>query len=317
MRRAIKRIIFFFHKLIRYGFSVAFWDILDSQRKRIKFFSEKINVNKHAAVVNWLTKRFKHVIADFNNQIFDPACLDDTIPPQIWVCWWDGIGMMPPIVRACYNSLLKYADGFKVTVIDKDNFKDFITIPDYILEKVKNKTMTITHFSNIIRMSLLVKYGGLWVDSTILVTGKIQLATSPFFTIKREFGGDNVSKHRWTGNCIGGVKDNPLFQFVCKFLFEYWREYSDMIDYFLYDYSIATAYYSVPVIRDIIDNAPLNPQNFYIIQENLGSEYTPQLFESFTKNTVLHKLTWKEQYPRISKNNKLTVYGYILEKYAH
>jgi hypothetical protein len=316
MRRAIKRIILFFHKLIRYGFSVAFWDMFDSQRKRIKIFSEKINDNKHAAIVNWLAKRFKHVIADFNNQIFDTAYLEGTIPPQIWVCWWDGIGMMPPIVKACYNSLLENAGDFKITVIDKDNFKDFITVPDHILERIKDKTMTITHFSDIIRMSLLAKYGGIWLDSTILVTGKIKITTIPFFTIKREFGGEYVPKRRWTGNCIGGKKDNPLFQFVCKFLFEYWREYSDMIDYFLYDYSIATAYHSVPIIRDIIDNAPLNPQNFYIIQDNLSREHTPEFFESLTKNTVLHKLTWKEQYPRVSENNKLTVYGYILEKYG-
>jgi hypothetical protein len=224
---------------------------------------------------------------------------------------------MPPIVRACYNSLLRYSSGFKVTMIDKNNFKDFVSIPDHVLEKVKNKTMTITHFSNIIRMSFLVKYGGLWFDSTILVTRKIQLEKVPFFSIKWEFGGDDVPKRRWTGNCIGGPKDNPLFQFVREFLCEYWKKYDEMIDYFLYDYSIATAYNAVPTIRNIIDNAPLNPQNFYIIQDNLGNEYTPQLFESFTKNTLLHKLTWKEQYPTVTENNKLTVYGYILKRFTH
>jgi hypothetical protein len=316
MRQIIKRVKIFFHKLFRYGFSVAFWDLLDSQQKRIKIFSEKINDNKHAAIVNWLTKKFDYVIADFNNQPANTAFLDDTIPPQIWVCWWDGIAMMPPVVRACYNSLLKHSNGFKVTVIDKDNYSDFISIPDHVLEKVKNKTMTITHFSNIIRMFLLFKYGGLWFDATILVTGKIQLAKNPFFTIKREFGGDDVPKRRWTGNCIGGVKNNSLFQFVCEFLCEYWKKYDEMIDYFLYDYSIATAYKSVPVIRDIIDNAPLNPQDFYIIQDNLGNEYTPELFDSFTKGAILHKLTWKEHYPTVTANNKLTFYGYILEKYT-
>jgi hypothetical protein len=165
-------------------------------------------------------------------------------------------------------------------------------------------------------MSLLAKYGGLWLDSTVFVTGKIQLATVPFFTIKWEFGGDDVPKRRWTGNCIGGTKENPLFLFVCKFLFEYWRVYSDMIDYFLIDYSIATAYHSIPVIRDIIDNAPLNPQNFYSIQDNLGKEYTPHLFESFIKNTIFHKLTWKEKFPTVTIDNKLTVYGYILENFS-
>jgi hypothetical protein len=315
MQKVIKRIKIFFHKLVRYGFSVAFWDLLDSQRKRIRFLPDKVNENKHTAIVNWLTKKINYFISDFNNQSPNSASLDNTIPLQIWVCWWDGVGMMPPIVRVCYNSLLKYSNGFRVTVIDKNNFKNFISIPDHVLEKVKNGTMTITHFSNIIRMSFLAQYGGFWFDATILVTGNIQPVINHFFTIKREFGGNNVSKRRWTGNCIGGVKNSPLFRFVREFLCEYWKNYDEMIDYFLYDYSIATAYNSVPEIRAIIDNAPLNPQNFYIMQDNLGSEYTPELFESFTKNTILHKLTWKEQYPTRTSNNKLTVYGYILENF--
>jgi hypothetical protein len=311
----MKKIKVFFHKLCRYGFSIAFWDLLDSLRKRIGFLPVKISENKHDAIVNWLAEKFNYFICDFKNQSSDPISLDDAIPPQIWVCWWDGIGMMPPIVRVCYNSLLKYADRYNVTLITKDNFFEYIEIPNHVLEKVKSGSITITHFSDIIRMSLLEKHGGLWLDSTVLVTGNLHHEKNNFFTIKKKLGGDDVPRRRWTGNCIGGVKNTPLFQFVRGFLCEYWKKHDELIDYFLIDYSILVGYNSIPQIKKIIDKMPFNSQQYYIMQDNLACGYTPELFAFLTKNTTLHKLTWKEQYPTRTANNQLTVYSYILEKY--
>jgi hypothetical protein len=223
---------------------------------------------------------------------------------------------MPPIVKACYNSIVKYAQGFAVTLITKDNFRDYMDVPEHVLKKLQTGIMTITHFSNIIRMSLLAKHGGFWIDATILLTKPFEAENSSFFTIKRKPGGEFVPKRRWTGNCIGGSEGTSLFVFVRDFLCEYWKYYDEMIDYFLYDYSIALAYFSIPQITYLIDSVKTGEQDLFILQDNLGSEYTPELFTSFTKNTIFHKLTWKGQYLTRTSNNKLTVYGYILEEYG-
>jgi len=313
-----KRITTFFHKMKRFGFRIAFWDLLDSQKHRIRIFYDTINKNKHNAVISWLSKNFGNYISEYT-KCMKPAQPQLPIPKQIWICWWDGIDTMPPLVKACYNSVLQYASDYKVTVITKDNFSNYISIPDHVLQKVNNKVMTVTHFSNIIRMSLLDKYGGLWLDATILITGAIDLNNMSFFTMRGEFGGEDVPRRRWTGNCIGGMPKLLLFNFIREFLCAYWKEYDEMPDYFLYDYSIAFAYKSIPEIKEIIDNVPSNSKNciksYMFLQDHLGDEYNPVFFDEAARNAVFHKLTWKQGYPVRTPEERLTLYGYILEKY--
>jgi len=149
-----KRITTFFHKMKHFGFQIAFWDLLDSQKHKIRIFYSTINNNKHNAVINWLSKNFSNFITEYTNSA-KTTQPQSPIPKKIWICWWDGIDTMPLLVKACYNSVLQYASDYKVTVITKDNFSNYISIPDHVLQKVKNKIMTVTHFSNIIRMSCL------------------------------------------------------------------------------------------------------------------------------------------------------------------
>ncbi|MCL2066579.1 MAG: capsular polysaccharide synthesis protein [Treponema sp.] len=264
-------------------------------------------------MINWLSNNFNYFISEYKKEEIAPPV--SGIPKQIWICWWDGIDSMPPIVRACYNSVLRNTGDFCITVISKFNYNEFISIPGYILEKVNSGIMTITHFSNIIRMSLLGKYGGLWLDATILVTGKIDFENLSFFTIRGDFGGEDVPKRRWTGNCIGGASNIILFNFIREFLFEYWKKHDIMIDYFLYDYSITLAYISVPEIKEIIDGVKKSNKNYMFLQDYLEKEFNRQLFDDSVSNTVFHKLSWKNSYPDYDSSNKLTLFGYLLNEY--
>lgn len=303
--------------MIDYGLSVAFWDILDSQKYRIGIFPDTINEKKHAAIITWLTKKYQYLITDFKKRHTEiTISREGSIPYFIWICWWDGFEAMPPIVEACYNSVLAHAGNYTVNLITKDNFRNFIAIPEHVLEKVKAGIMTVTHFSNIIRMSLLAKYGGLWLDATILVTDTVRLDGLSFFTIKWKYGGEDAPKRRWTGNCIGGMKNNILFEFTREFLGEYWKKNNRMIDYFLYDYTIAIAYNAIPQVQRIIDDVRINNQEYYAIQDNLGNEATGDFFDAVCKDTLFHKLTWKKQYLTKTAEDTLTVYGYILNKYG-
>lgn len=59
----------------------------------------------------------------------------------------------------------------------------YVDIPDYILQKYKQGKMTRTHLSDIVRLLLLSKYGGVWIDSTILLTNELPhyVIESPLF----------------------------------------------------------------------------------------------------------------------------------------
>ena len=49
------------------------------------------------------------------------------------------------------------------------------------MDKFTNNIFSITHFSDIIRMALLSKYGGYWIDSTYLVTSPLTKVNTSFF----------------------------------------------------------------------------------------------------------------------------------------
>ena len=307
-----KRFIFFLEKILLFGFQVMFWRILNSKKHKIKIFSEIINENRHKAVINFLSKDFMSFISNYKKNISHKQ-FQNQIPKQIWLCWWTGVDSMPSIVKACYNSVLINANDFHVTLITKDNYTNYISIPDHILNKVNLKLMSLTHFSNIIRMSLLEKYGGLWLDATIFFTGKINIDDTFFFTVKRNYGSDNVAKQRWAGNCLGGVPDIYLFNFIKEFLFEYWIKYDFMVEHHLYDYSIALAYNLIPEIKEIFDCVNINNENYMILGKCLEDEYDPVFFEKIIKDTIFHKLTWKKNISSFTSENKLTFYGYLLQ----
>ena len=306
----------FRHKFSRFslfGFTVIFWMFLE--KFNIYFFSELINNKMHRVLINWLNKRYNNLILTYKGQFSYISLSNQCIPKIIWICWWDGIDAMPEIVKACYNSVLLNSDGFNVIIVSKFNYTEYISIPPHVLEKINDNTITIALFSDMLRMSLLFKYGGLWLDSTVLVTNKIHLDNSPFFTVRREYGHDNVSKQKWTGNCIGAAPNILFCKFISDFLYQYCRDYKELLAYCLIDYSIALAYDSFPEVKTMLDNVILNNPNYMLLREHLNDEFDFTIFQVFLKDTVFHKLSWKEEYKTITSNGKQTFYGFLLDKY--
>ena len=89
----------------------------------------------------------------------------------IWFCWLQGFEQAPPIVKACYNSLRQNLPDRKIKVIDNENWMEFVELPDYITRKWEKGRIPAALFSDLLRLELLIKYGGTWIDSTVLCTG--------------------------------------------------------------------------------------------------------------------------------------------------
>jgi hypothetical protein len=235
----------------------------------------------------------------------------------IWICWWQGLDNMPEIVRVCYKSIQKFAGSHPVKIITKYNFRDFISIPEYILNKFNSGLISVTHFSDILRANLLYEYGGFWLDATMLLTEEISIRSGcdSFFTLKGTYAIDNISRARWTGFCMAGAKHDILFEYMRDIFYLYWKTHNELIDYVLIDYVIDVAYRSVPYIKSLVDNVVYNNTDIYSLQYHLHNEFSENLFVEYCSQTSFHKLTWKKKIEKYTPENKLTFYGYLIEAY--
>ena len=132
----------------------------------------------------------------------------------IWVFWWQGEDVAPELVKLCIKSIRLNAGNHPVHIITKDNYKEFTSIPEKNKQKLEDGRITLTHFSDILRMNLIAYNGGFWVDSTIFCSKKIEerIFDQPIYTGRnpnKDF--KNISNWEWTGFAISGWKGNGLF----------------------------------------------------------------------------------------------------------
>ena len=87
---------------------------------------------------------------------------------KIWMYWNDGIKSAPKSVQLCINSWKVQNKNYEVVVLDDNTISEWIDIP-----KFQDTEMTIQAFSNILRIFLLSKYGGIWGDATLWCTKSV------------------------------------------------------------------------------------------------------------------------------------------------
>lgn len=94
----------------------------------------------------------------------------------IWQYWGQGFsGDQPPVVvKYCLETVERYRGDCRVIHLSDDTISDYIDLPDFIWEGLRdNPSLTRTFFSDLLRLALLEAYGGVWLDSTILLTREL------------------------------------------------------------------------------------------------------------------------------------------------
>lgn len=229
---------------------------------------------------------------------------------KIWVFWAQGKEKMPPIVKSCYNSIVKNKGNHEVILLDINNYEQYITIPSHIKEKLSIGVITLTHFSDILRFALLKEYGGWWLDATIYVSKRMSLPHS-LFTIKNESNNTFVSENKWTGFLWYIPHLHPMPQFVYDYLIHYWQKHDTLINYFLIDYVIKIFTLKNSTFSLEINNLPLSNPHLYFLSSKEGEDiFSEEQWENISKTTSFFKNSWKKQY-NLKRGNQLTFCGKI------
>lgn len=301
------KIILFLYQAVKLGIlKYPFWA-----------FMSKVSISgikqKQTLIRNYLTKNYLPLIMELDKKYKGEVEEAEKI---VWVYWKQGIENAPDIVKICVNSMCQNIEGAKIILLSDANLSQFITIEKHILDAVHTGRITPTHFSDIVRVKLLKKYGGLWLDSTIFVPNKVNfsdLVYSPqgIFTLTEapHKGNIYIPNGKWTGFCFGANKKNlAIFSILDELFVSYWGRENYLIDYFLIDYFIEMIYQYLNL--DVNDINKYGDSLFSIINES----FDESLYLQYSRNVMFHKFSYK--IPLIEKkDNQLTFWGYIKAQY--
>ena len=231
---------------------------------------------------------------------------------KIWICWFQGIENAPELVKACYNSVVKNYNDKEIIVLTEENYKQYVDIPEYILKKWEKGYITFAHFSDILRIELLSKYGGLWLDSTIFTTKRSELVFNEnieLFVYKQvDLDRKNPLSIVASSWLMYSNKNNNIINLTKKLLHEYWKNYNHIINYNLIHLFFTL---STEVYKDEWDKVPtFNNISPHILQFELNDDFEEVRFNQIRGMSDFHKLNW-----RIKSENKNSYYNYIVDNY--
>ncbi len=245
----------------------------------------------------------------------------------IWFCWLQGLKNAPDIVHACYNSLQKHlvqefkgsnVQGCEIKVIDNENWEEYVELPGYIIKKWEKGRIPAALFSDLLRLELLIKYGGTWIDATVLCTGfkssKVQefkeyLDADLFLFQYTNRGSIPVSISNWF---ITACSNNEVLMVLRKMLYAYWMDYDCTLDYYIFHLFFSLLSKEYP--DTIIDMPYGQSMNSLALLHHWGEKFDLIKWEKLTSKVSFHKLAFRVD--ENVKNNKENYYNYILTEYG-
>lgn len=225
----------------------------------------------------------------------------------IWFCWLQGEEQMPDIIRACYNSRFRHIEGREVKFIDEKNWREYISIPDYLVEKHEKGAMPAAMFTDLIRLELLIKYGGSWIDSTVLCTGGFdpELLNADIFMYQY---GKNQGLSNWF---ITSCTNNPMLMVIRDVLHQYWMDYDVVLNYYIFHLIFGRLMSEYPELISRMPYADSYPALKLVY--NWDKSFRQETWDKLTAKVHFHKLTYKVK--DATKNNKGNYYNHILYQY--
>lgn len=286
--------------------------ILEYINNRTRYAIVKNNniwyLQKQSVIFNKLKKEYAKVIAE---GIQENERVKSNI---IWMLWLQGEKEAPPLVKACINSVRRNAKGKKIIVLNEASLQQYVEFPDYIWEKWKAGIIPNAQFSDLIRLELLCKYGGLWVDSTVLLTGQTMefeyIANTPLFVYKDM----DLIKQDWMPTIasnwlISAYSNSKILLLTRKLLLIYWKNNNTLVDYYIFHFffSISAQRYK----EEWDEIAMYNNKTPHTMQAELKYPFDERRWNQLINMSCFHKLNRYVNY----ENEENSLYKYILERY--
>jgi tetratricopeptide (TPR) repeat protein len=223
----------------------------------------------------------------------------------IYSYWGQGYDAAPEIVRRCHQRLLERS-SLPVLTLDEPAMSRLVQLPDAI----EARGIAPTHRTDLIRLELLARYGGTWLDATCLVT---EDPAPSLLRLRRPSGYFTFAKRKSTLATwlMTSTPDHQLVRTLRAALHSYWLHHDRLKQYFTLHYifealteldrEFGACWQATPRVQ--FDDA-------LGLRWQFGQPYEPESFQQLLDASFVHKLTYKYEPAEAAEH---TMLAHLLE----
>ena len=229
----------------------------------------------------------------------------------IWQYWHQGRENAPLLIQKCFKSVEKFEDGKKINVLSFDTIKNYVELPQKYYELLEAKKIPIAIFSDVLRLYLLEKYGGCWIDSTIYLTDKIsQPVWDSDFCIFQKNPQTDLQENKMSCFFIRAKKGSVNLQAIKRAIEGYWEENDFLINYFMFEHLSTILSDKTLELKSEWDRMPyMSAAAAGELQSVMFEDFNLEKWHELQSKTPLHKLSYKILK---DKTSGMSYYDYIV-----
>jgi hypothetical protein len=207
------------------------------------------------------------------------------IEKKIWIFWYQGWNKAPELSKKCLESWIKLNPSWQVNKLSRDNIEDYLDLKSLDFDFDSKSPISCT--VDIINLNLLKKYGGVWIDSTVLCLKPLdswikKYLKKGFFAYKfNPIANDDGNYRILSTWFLAANKDNYLINKWCEKYNIYWTLRDKPDNYFDFHYLFYELYLKDKKIHKIFNQVP---------EKN---SFFPHYFEEFKSKHIASDLKMK------------------------
>lgn len=214
----------------------------------------------------------------------------------IWIYWKQGEKNAPPIVKKCISSIRNKAGKHPVIVLDQENLHKYIIMPDFIEQKHIQNKISEALYADLLRISLLLAYGGYWCDATCFLSEEIPeiIEKSPFFMFNRDLLYYETSPCECSSWFIKANKEDFILTKLRNVLFHYFKQHSIILDYYIFHITLGLLIHTDVQIKKAWQQKPyICNMNPHVLLFSFSEPYDEAKYKHILNSCFIHKLTYK------------------------
>ena len=277
------------------GFALAQTVFVGLSKKSL----EIVRLSASNRIVNKLEKKYRTFIKEYKKNA--PRDLPRVRSDKVWILWLQGMENAPSLIQRCYQSLKEKLKDKEIILLSENNYRDYVKFPKYIQEKIDSGLISKTHMSNLVRLELLIHYGGTWIDSTVFCSGTNiprYILDSDLFVyqcLKPGLDGHRVCISSWL---MTACTNHPILLLTRALLYRYWKEYDRLLEYHLFHDMFQLAIEAYP--EEWKKVIPFSNASPHILLLRLFEPFDQEIWNAVTAQTAFHKLSYKFEDQKIA-----------------